>query len=537
MAHQALVAGREEEMSIADLRARRVGEYWGIVLAAAFAGGLTLLAGMIHPVNDDETYHLQYLWLTGHGYVPYRDFYAVHPPGLWLLLSPLAWLPSSPAQFLIWARVLQALLFGLTVWIAGRLIRARGWQCALLGVLAAAVMVDTQWFLVRVIYVEAFLVMLHWWLLDRMDHSGREVTYSYFAAIVVGLVCTISARGAFFLPLQPLFLLVRFRHDRRQFLRTMAAWVLGGVTASIPTVLYLTAHGLWGNAWAWLVAFPRSVDDVRFRVVVDQRTAALVLLGAVGLVAIRLERRLAVSTRQLIAVGWLVALGYYLAMPLRTNYQFVHIYVPSMFLAAIVPFVVIERLHLSRRGMACLAGAGVIALAVVLVPIVSPRLSYYERMSQKRESLLTQLRVLNWLHDVSAGQPVVCIDPYHPLLASNATYLRNSWQSQGWLQSAVMRPYLQNFPAEVLDQRPPVITAEAVPTAVGEQDLIQRLRRIGILDDKQAGALRRLVESEYVKLTFPRLSSQYEVLGGSTFWVRTDRVKACVPPEPYRLGN
>ena len=515
----------------------RLFSFSAIALVAVGAAGLTAIAAMIHPVNDDDTFHLQCIWLTAQGYVPYRDFFAGHPPGFWILAFPMAWLPSCPSQFLVLGRLLLSAAFGGTVWIAGRLTAARGWQAILLGVLAVGVMVDTQWFLFRVAYVEVFLVFVHLWLLNRAASSSRTVLFSLLAAVAMGLICSMSVRGVFFLPIQPLFLILILHRDRRRLGRALGGWVLGCLLAALPAAIYLTMHELWREAWTWIVVFPTTLNVLKSKFPADVRTVGLVVLGIAGLAALAADRRLPLSTRQLLTVAWIAGFVYYLLNPLRIKYNLVHIYMLSAMLAAVIPFVILDRLRIGQRAKRRLVAVGVLVLGVALVPIVSPRLAYYERMSRKREILRMQLDVLDWLNEVSDGEGVVCVDPYHPVLCPNATFLRGSWQYYEWLDNPLIQQRLHGFAEKVVQLKPPVIAAAPWRETVKGRDLIQRFQQCQVIDDKQAARLRELIATDYVEVVFPMLSPESEIIAGNSFWIRSDRLDACPIPQPYLLGR
>jgi len=80
-----------------------------------------------------------------HGYLPYRDFVLVQPPGITLLMSPVALLANltgTASGFAI-ARVLTALAGAASVPLAGRIVRGRGplvaaVTCGILAVFPAA---------------------------------------------------------------------------------------------------------------------------------------------------------------------------------------------------------------------------------------------------------------------------------------------------------------------------------------------------------------------------------------------------------------
>ena len=77
------------------LRRRDAGElvFWlaGVFLILGpFLWRLQLL--MVRAFDADELQHLHSAWLVSEGFLPYRDYFQHHTPGLHYLLRPLFWL-------------------------------------------------------------------------------------------------------------------------------------------------------------------------------------------------------------------------------------------------------------------------------------------------------------------------------------------------------------------------------------------------------------------------------------------------------------
>src|SRR4051812_3805272 len=70
-----------------------------------------------------------------HGLLPYRDFLWLHPPGIQLVLAPVAalsYLIGEPASFVV-ARLVFIAIGGLTAVLVGRLLWPAGWFAAITG--------------------------------------------------------------------------------------------------------------------------------------------------------------------------------------------------------------------------------------------------------------------------------------------------------------------------------------------------------------------------------------------------------------------
>jgi hypothetical protein len=88
---------------------------------------------------DDGVYMASALRLT-HGVLPYRDFVIVHPPGILILMAPVALvgrLLGSNVAFAL-GRELTIVIASLNVMLAAAVVRNRGWKVSLLAASALA---------------------------------------------------------------------------------------------------------------------------------------------------------------------------------------------------------------------------------------------------------------------------------------------------------------------------------------------------------------------------------------------------------------
>ena len=173
-----------------------------------------------------------------HGHLPYRDFIMVQPPGITLLMSPVALLTKglSTADGMAVARIVTAIAGGASVALAGLLVRHRGLlattvACGLLAVYPPSIQA-------------AHTVLLEPWLVlfclagaiavfdgDQLTSSGRRLAwggaaFGFAGAIKVWAVLPVAV-----------VLLLAARRPRR------AACYLGGVAAGflIPVLPFFAA--------------------------------------------------------------------------------------------------------------------------------------------------------------------------------------------------------------------------------------------------------------------------------------------------------
>jgi glycosyl transferase family 87 len=135
-----------------ELRRRRslTAEQWIVLALTVLAVALRLYQlsrpGYLTGVNEyDDAVDFGSALRLVHGFLPYREFVLVQPPGITLLMTPVALLANltGTAKGFAIARVLTALAGAASVPLAGRLVRGRGplvaaVTCGLLAVFPAA---------------------------------------------------------------------------------------------------------------------------------------------------------------------------------------------------------------------------------------------------------------------------------------------------------------------------------------------------------------------------------------------------------------
>ena len=244
----------------------------------------------------------------------------MHPPGLWLLLSPVARFVETPSLYSLAARYSVALLFGLTVWLAGRAAGVRGIRALLLLVIALAILIRCEVFLFRVEYVTTFLLVTHLALLV----GGREnpsAARSVLAGSVIALAGTMSVRVLPFLAVQPLTILWL---ARRTAACPLLAWGAGLLLGLLPSCVYLTAHHLWSDMVFW-VRFVSLPGIVTWGVHLTRDDWLLMTVGSAAAGVVTTAGMLPRARRVVLPIAWALALVFHVLNPHRMAFTTINV--------------------------------------------------------------------------------------------------------------------------------------------------------------------------------------------------------------------
>jgi len=496
------------------------------LLGALACGAFSLLWGLQVPINDDDVYHLHSTWLVAQGAVPYREFFEIHLPGLWLLLAPVVGRFTRASALLLAARLSIAVTAALLFALAARLVRGRGLQLGVLFIGMLGVLSYCQVWMFRVEYLTAVLVLLHLVLLAAWSEAPDRPWRAFVASLVLAFCCTVSVRTVPFAIVQPLVILLV---ARRAWPRALAAWGAGGVAGALPTLLYLGWHHLWGDAFQWSYRFVSSPDVVSWVFEIGRGELVVTAIGVACVLLLARLDTLGRGRRFVVAAAWGVALVFQLTNPHKVEYASLYLLLTTLLLVTAVAAGISARQGvLVRDGAAIVAGVGVIFFArLIALPSWPP-----DRTVQQQ-----QLAVIDWLQDVAADEAVVLVAPYHPMLVHDATDLQQAGQYVGWLGAVPVRPRLRGVAARLLHDPPPVLAGVAWPELTGGRDLVDWLSELALIDAGERGALRALLAERYVRVQFPLLANIPGLAAGDSFDVRRDRLERYPPPAGSRVGG
>jgi hypothetical protein len=149
--------------------------------------------------DPDEYEHLHFGWMVMKGYLPYRDFFENHPPGLWYLLAPLAALFDESSAYLFGSRIVMCLLTLAIFFMVYKLtFTGQGYAVPLLSMVLLGVEVSFAW---RTLEVRPDqVVILSWllgaWLLVRSPEPIPRRAYGW-SGLSAGMGLLFSPKALF----------------------------------------------------------------------------------------------------------------------------------------------------------------------------------------------------------------------------------------------------------------------------------------------------------------------------------------------------
>lgn len=223
----------------------------------------------------DELENLQIAWLIGHGWLPYRDFFELHPPFFHFLLSVLVRnLSSVDVQLLLTLRVIAFLvqvvcifgIFKLAEMIMNR--KSAGWACL---AYVCLLPFEQKFVELRADWVAEAAILWATVLLGQTVSGAKNRALPAGILFGMSLVCTQKSFGLVPAVLLWLFLSSVFGARNEEVTRRLSILIRCGVAmaavvvlASTPFILHRCAHLFWGEiliaSWRW--CHPNNWQDL-----------------------------------------------------------------------------------------------------------------------------------------------------------------------------------------------------------------------------------------------------------------------------------
>jgi len=494
-----------------------------LILVSIICAGASLYMGLQDRVDVDDVYHLNAIWQVSQGNIPYRDFMVGHPPGMWIIFSPVAMLASCPSQYFLIGRLLTALFFGLSVYLVGDLFSARGGQAVLFGGLSLAVLLRSEYFIYRAEYVASCLVFLHYFYLTRIGgNKGVNRYASFIAALAISIACAMSFRPLLFLIIQPLFIFILRNNIRRQ----LTLWI-GGILAGIsPVVVYLISHQLWEEAAYWTFFLPASkefeekVASISWSFNISFEYIVIAILGLVLLFIIWRRKNLTFSQKILFMIVWPLTLIYYFLDPF-TNlyYSKIYFYFLAIAVVSIIAQYIMEKVSMILN-VRCRV-IYIIAFSLLFFFFISIRLIYRKPIIPpfSRDFQRTELEIMDWMTKIASDNQVICVGPLHPIMVDDALDIPDANLYLNFIEVNDIKKRLRDSVDRAFSSLPTLICVDPWMEHNNGKNLLGWLLYKQILNPSQVKEIRDLLQSRYSTITFPNLSVHDF---GSAFWVRND---------------
>jgi hypothetical protein len=486
-------------------RMRRI--FIGCMVAAAAACFAVFL--FTYPPDHDEVEHASAAWHVSQGLLPFNDFFQHHSPMLWICLAPLYRIPAVSAHPVESVRLISALL---SLGILALLIRmaktvwkdaATAWPVV---ILFLGNFLNLQLFNLRpdlpadLCILSAFLVLL----------CRRRAADFALAGLLLGFALSLSIKYLPFLLLMPALMLFD-RAEWKRYLRALPAHAAGIAAGLLPLLIWLAAHRLWDPFVHWVFAFNARRITHGVTMVGGKLQVIPTVFGLWGcLRLLRSGREEEARLGRFLAVfAGLSALVY--LKPSRTHYEYYEqMYVLTAVAAAAGPLAgLVRKWSADRRVMLAALFAGLVLWDGVHTAQRYLRFGLYAQVSGSIRTLKT----------LAGDGEVICTTPEHPITARNAVYISTGWEYVFCLSNPGIRARLKSVRTDIQSRKPTVIINRFLTWPEGG-DFPDRLRRRGVLSEREAGGLRDYLEANYTLVPVRQIE----------YWVRNDR--AGIPRRP-----
>ncbi len=279
------------------------------------------------PLERDEGAYILYGKLLAAGAHPYRDFYDIKPPGIFLVYALLVSACGYDAAAVQRGGcVVYAAILALFYLFLARLLDRR-LALAVIPVVGLVLLnPDTHGFTVQSEFFVLLFVLLGLWVL-MVARERRNAFMMAGAGVLLGFSALIKQAGIFYCVFGTVWLAMQWWQERdRRFLVDLAGLAAGGILAVGAVLLWLRQEGVVQDALFWMAEFPRhyyltdlSLHEAmplfweRARTIVAQQPLfwLLAAVGAIAVWAVDLPRTTKIVVCLLIVLSFLAVVPGY----------------------------------------------------------------------------------------------------------------------------------------------------------------------------------------------------------------------------------
>ena len=397
---------------------------WFIAIAYLIYRVLTVGLG-----NDEVHYLASSYTLAHHGGDPQvREW--LHGTGFgsgcmmrmrtWLLQPYLALGLSASATVMLgrWTMALAALVCSVIVGnVAQRFTRHRAASVYASALSLFAFAATLPMVCLRPEYFSLLFIALGLWIMIRQPSRLGFPARMLISALLLSLAAATSLRQV---PIA-IVLLVGQVGEAKAGTRTRALlWsVIGAAIGAAPTLLTASVREIFltnvsllqENGWTDMLGMVSP-------------PYAYILFGLCG-AGVLVRERFSDSYSATIVLAWLAAALAAVLLPYQTQFGTG----PLMLLGCILAGVFISRLKVPKWSSGDLPWGSIVMAGLVFVVLFAPIVGLVKVSAWREDAamLRSQLRLIDWLGEISRGEPVMCVDANHPIRSGNAWGMWNAY--------------------------------------------------------------------------------------------------------------
>jgi hypothetical protein len=469
------------------------------------------LNALARPIYDDEVFYMAQAFEAQHGavssYLPLRVW--SYYPFLAMHISPAAMILVSRI-----AMIFAAIFAGILVMSIARKIESSGFSASIVGALAALSLGNMPMGTMVPEYFAFLFLLIGIWIMFAAPARWPRAFSLFMCGFMLACACSTSLRLLLFGGAGLIALLLETSQLKRS--GTLFWMLLGMFTGVLPSAFHIFAKDSIAAVVYWHYTFMKRIGIIHVTEPVTL-PAILAITAAAGCWCILIARN-QVSGRRAFVVMWCAATISAILNPQKLEHT-------------LGPWLAISFIAVSPALATCLtqksgAGSKRIYLMLIFLLFAQPMVPNVSALSNPKEIWTTVkqeqsgLRLINWLATIAHGNPVICVPPFHPVVAPNA------WQMWNVIYYCYIRDRQMNIELEPnLEQtfqskKAVVVEWDPWPEEAEASNILQYLvNREFILPEKATLLAEELQKSYRLVQWLGPLSEEF---GGGRFLVRRD---------------